>query len=139
MLCDLKNIPVNKIKNAEDAWNNIKYLMKDLHEFDKEREHLFVIGLNRANNVKYIDIVSIGSSKCAIVDPTQVFRFAVLKNVTSILMAHNHPSGNKNPSKEDVSVTKKIKEAGRLLEIELMDHIIVTEDEYYSFANEGCI
>lgn len=139
MLIDLKNIPFKKIRKPEEAWKTILFLMKDYHEFDRDKEHCFVIGLNRAHKVIYIDLVSIGNAISAIVCPMQVFRVAVLRGALQIMLFHNHPSGNNCPSSQDLAITNKIKQSGDILEIQLVDHIIVTDDSYFSFADEGCL
>ena len=81
-----------------------------------------------------------GNINSSIVDPRSVFRSAIVSNSASIIVAHNHPSGNLNPSESDNKITQKIKEAGNLLDIQLLDHIILTtEGDYYSYADNGIL
>lgn len=100
-------------------------------------EEVVVIALNRSLNVLGYYIVSSGGVSSCIVDPRVVFQFALLANASSIILAHNHPSGNLRPSQADELMTAKIKQAARFLDIELMDHVIVTAEGFYSFAQEG--
>lgn len=93
--------------------------------------------LNRANKVLGILEASSGGISGTVADPRLVFVAALKANASNIIISHNHPSGNLNPSKADEELTQKIKQAGQLLDIKLFDHIIVTSEGYYSFADEG--
>ncbi|MBX2896879.1 MAG: JAB domain-containing protein [Cyclobacteriaceae bacterium] len=102
-------------------------------------EQFKVILLNRAHRVLGIFEVSTGGVSGTVADPKIIFG-AALKGVASgIMLAHNHPSGNLLPSQSDIDLTRKIKEGGRFLEIQLLDHIIITSEGYYSFADQGFI
>ncbi len=95
---------------------------------DRDKEHFWVIGLNTKNRVKYVDLVTLGTLDASLVHPREVFRFAVMQGVSSILLMHNHPSGDPTPSKEDISVTTRLSEAGKVLGIEVLDHVIIGND-----------
>jgi len=95
--------------------------------------------LNRANKVHGIFEVSTGSSTGTIADPKLIFAAALKANACGIILVHNHPSGNLKPSQADIDLTRKMKEAGRFLEIQILDHLIVTTEGYYSFADEGIL
>lgn len=110
---------------------------KFLDELD--REELIVACLNAKNEVNSINVVSIGSLNNSIVHPREVFKAAILSNAASIVMIHNHPSGDVTPSKEDKEITLRIKESGTILGICLVDHIIIGNDTYYSFKEHGDI
>lgn len=101
------------------------------------RERFAVLLLNRHNKVLGINWVSVGGVAGTIADPKMIFQAALLANASSIILAHNHPSGNARPSDADRSLTKKVKEAGKLLDLPVLDHVILTSETYYSFANEG--
>lgn len=104
----------------------------------EEREHVLVFALNTKNDITGFYIASIGSVNSAIVHPREVFRFAITEGATKIILVHNHPSGNAEPSNEDTEITKRIKEAGKIIGIELLDHIIIgSEGNYYTFRGEG--
>ena len=102
-------------------------------------EEFKVILLNRNKRVLGIYTVTTGGLSECLVDTKLVFASALLGCATDIILAHNHPSGNKHPSVNDYRLTKQLREAGRVLGIEVVDHIIVTPDDYYSFADEGVI
>ncbi len=100
-------------------------------------EQFKVMLLNRANKVLGICEVSTGSSTGTVADPKLIFAAALKANACGIILAHNHPSGNLKASQADLDLTKKMKEGGKFLEIQVLDHIIVTSEGYYSFADEG--
>ena len=95
--------------------------------------------LNRTNFVLGITDLSSGGTNGCIIDLKVIFQYAILADATSILLAHNHPSGNLKPSDADIAITKKVKEAGKFLDIILLDHLIISpDDKYYSMADERC-
>ena len=104
---------------------------KFLDELDSEE--LIVACLNAKNEVNSVNVVSVGSLSSSIVHPREVFKTAILSNAASIVMIHNHPSGDVTPSKEDKEITLRIKESGTILEICLLNQIIIGDDKYYSF------
>ena len=96
--------------------------------------------LNQKNRVIGIHTVSMGSLTASVVHPREVFKVAILANCASILLAHNHPSGDCQPSKEDRAITTRLVEAGRLLGISVLDHVIIGgEGRYFSFADENLL
>ena len=102
------------------------------------QEEFLILFLNRANKVLGWSRLSIGGMTGTVVDPKIVFCMALLTGANSIVVSHNHPSGNMKPSEADIKLTKQLKEAGKLLEIQLLDHlIIVPEGSFFSFADEG--
>ena len=100
------------------------------------KEHLLMLSLNTKNKVIALHVVHIGSVNASIVHPRDIFQLAILDNATSIAIAHNHPSGDTTPSEEDINVTNRINEAGKLMGIELLDHIILG-DSYLSLKEKG--
>ncbi len=112
-------------------------LIKGMQEFDQAKEHFFVIGLNRAYCMIYLDWVSMGTLFGTVAEPREVFRNAIHLGASSIILAHNHPSGSLVPSKLDITMTKDMANAGKLLRIEVVDHVIVSHEGYYSFSDEG--
>ena len=120
---------------------------KDTYQYLKEiwskhlcyKEEFYLICLNRANKVLGYSVISVGGIAGCIVDVRIIFQTALKANASVIIIAHNHPSGNLQPSDQDISLTKKILEAGLLMQIPLLDHIIITSEGYYSFADEGMI
>ena len=104
---------------------------------DNSREHFAALYLNTAHEVIGFAIVSTGTANTTLVHPREVFQRAVLLGAMALIVAHNHPSGGERPSEEDSRVTKVLKEAGEVLGIRLLDHIIVTEETFWSFAEKG--
>lgn len=107
---------------------------------DSDREKMILLCLDSKNQPTAINTVSIGCLNSSIVHPREVFKVAILSNSASIIVYHNHPSGDVKPSKDDINITQRLKESGKILGIELIDHIIVGSNEmYYSFKEKGNI
>ncbi len=108
--------------------------------FDGEvKERFVVFWLSSSNNITGFEIVSEGTLNSSVVHPREVFRGAIVATCANIIIAHNHPSGNQDPSNEDISLTKKLVDAGKLLEISVFDHIIFAEHNYTSFIERRLI
>lgn len=106
---------------------------------DTPYEEFWILMLNRANKLIDEKRISEGGINGTVVDTRKLFKVALEKQASSIILCHNHPSGNRNPSGEDINLTKKLRDAGRMLEIPVIDHIIIANDNYYSFADEGLL
>ena len=108
---------------------------------DVDREHFVVLLLNQKNRVVGVNTVSIGSLTASVVHPREVFKPAILSNAASIILAHNHPSGQPQPSQEDRVLTVRLVAAGKLLGISVLDHVIIGDgtSAYFSFADEGLL
>ncbi|SCX66912.1 JAB domain-containing protein [Lysinibacillus fusiformis] len=104
-----------------------------------DREHFLVMCLDTKNQPTCIQTVHIGSLNSSIVHPREVFKTAILSNSASIIVAHNHPSNVTTPSSEDIEVTNRLKEAGSIIGIELLDHLIICEDSFLSLNEKGYI
>ena len=111
----------------------------ELDIVEKEKERFYAIGLDVKNKIKYVDVVSTGALDKSIVLPRETFRMAILSGVIRIVLAHNHPSGNIEPSEADLAITKRLVEAGKIIGIEVLDHIIVSEKGFFSFKNEDLL
>lgn len=111
-------------------------LVKEILE-DEDREKLVACFLNTKNQPVALNIVSIGSINSSIVHPREIFKAALLSNAASIILFHNHPSGDPTPSREDFSATERIRDCGKLMGIDLLDHVIVGDDKYYSMREKG--
>lgn len=106
---------------------------------ESDREQLLVCCLDTKNQPTAINVVSVGSLNTSIVHPREVFKVAILSNSASIILFHNHPSGDPAPSKEDISITERLKESGRILGIQVIDHIIIGDNSYCSLKEKGII
>lgn len=100
-------------------------------------EQFFVLLLDRQNQLYAFKQISSGGVSTTFTDPKLIFQTALLCHATQIILVHNHPSGNIQPSNNDLHMTKRLKELGDLLELPVLDHVIITEESYYSFADEG--
>lgn len=122
----------DKISKSSDAFEIFKSLIGDL-----PHEEFWILLLNKANRIIKKVRISEGGISGTIVDPKKIFQICLVQHTISIVLGHNHPSGNIQPSEADIKITKKIKDCGILLDIAVLDHIIVGDDRYYSFADEG--
>jgi DNA repair protein RadC len=104
-------------------------------EIDREKEHFYVMHLDIKSRVKLVELVSLGTLTSSLVHPRETFRRAVCQGSAAIMVAHNHPSGEADPSDEDTKVTKLLFEAGNILGITLLDHVIFTPTEFFSFRS----
>lgn len=119
------------IRSPEDAYNylsEMKYLTQ---------EHFVVLGLNTKNEVIFKETVFIGSLNASIVHPRETFKNLIRRSCASAIVAHNHPSGQPDPSREDIDVTKRLSEAGKIIGIELLDHVIIGAKSYVSLKEKG--
>lgn len=123
-----------KITSSKDAYEILK---RDL--LDIQHEEFWVLLLNRANRVIRKHQVSQGGVSGTVADPKIIFKSALEELASGIILAHNHPSGNLTASQADIDLTRKLKDAGKLLEIQVLDHVIVAGQKYYSFADEGML
>ena len=121
-----------KVKIPNDAANIIRDFIGD-----SDREKFVVLCLNVKNEPTAMQVVHTGSLNASIVHPRDVFKVAVLSNSASVVVAHNHPSGNPTASVEDIRVTKRLVEAGEILGIEVLDHVIITHEKCKSLKEEG--
>jgi DNA repair protein RadC len=103
------------------------------------RESFYALYLNRANRVLGYQLISLGGLSSTLVDIRCIYQAALKASASSILIAHNHPSGNNEPSDADLKITKKLKDAGKLLDITLLDHLILLPEGYTSMADEGLL
>ena len=123
------------IKSPAEVYQAAKQLLA-LHE--KPEEHFCILCLNTKNKIVGVHTISIGSLNTSIVHPREVFKAAMLNNANGIICLHNHPSGDPEPSREDIEITKRLVEAGKLLGIEVIDHVIIGEQGYISMK-ERCL
>ena len=130
---ELYEVPV--INSPTEVYQAAKQLLA-LHEEPEERFCIFC--LNTKNKIVGIHTISIGSLNASIIHPREVFKAAMLNNANSIICLHNHPSGDPKPSQEDIKITRRLVEAGEIIGIEVLDHIIIGEQSYLSMK-EKCL
>lgn len=129
-LTDVRERP--QIGSSRDAWQLIAPLLMDL-----PHEEFWILLLNRANRVIGREQISLGGVAGTVVDAKIVFRKAIEGMASSLILVHNHPSGNLQPSQQDIDLTRKLKKAGATLDIAVLDHLIIADSGYLSFADEG--
>ncbi len=123
-----------KITCSKDASHILTPFLTDLYT-----EEFRILLLDRANQVIANLSIGQGGFSGTVADPKKIFKEALAHNASGIILAHNHPSGNRKPSDNDITLTRKLKRAGENLDIQILDHIIVVSDSYYSFADEGIL
>jgi DNA repair protein RadC len=124
----------DNINGSKDAFNIMRR-----HFMDLNHEEFWIVLLTRSGKVIAKELISKGGLTGTVADPKIIFNMALQHNAASIVLTHNHPSGNLTPSQLDIDLTKKIANAGKLLDINVLDHLIITNEGFYSFADEGVI
>lgn len=129
LACDMP-----QTRSSFDAARMFRHYLGD----DADREHFLVAMIDQKNRLIGINTVAIGSLTAAVVAPREVFKAAILSNASGILACHNHPSSDPNPSQEDRKITHQLSEAGKMLGIKVLDHVIIGDgcERYFSFADE---
>ena len=125
------------IANSKDIARIMRKILLRQNRLHRKKEYFWAIGLSTAHNIEYIELLTIGTLNKNSVKPIDVFNFAVAKKCEKIILCHNHPSGNLEPSKEDIAITQLIQAGATVLGIELLDHIIISDEkEYTSIKNK---
>lgn len=122
------------VKSPEDVKNIV---MEEMRYFD--REHFRVLYLDRKNGIIFMEDISVGGLHSAVVHPREVFKNAIKMSAAAVILIHNHPSGDPAPSREDIEITRQLMEAGKILGIEVLDHIIIGDNRYCSLKAEHFI
>lgn len=122
-----------KIESIKDVISQFSYLR------EKQREHLAALYLNARNEVIFKKHLFVGTLDSNICHPREIFKYALEKNAASVILVHNHPSGDPEPSKADLEITKRVIEAGKIMGIDILDHIIITQERIFSFKNQKLI
>lgn len=125
------------IEGTNDVYGIMQRILLRENKIDQEKEHLWMIGMNEAGYILYIELVALGTFRAVNIEPMNVFRIAVMKNASRVIAIHNHPSGSLKPSEADLDMTDRLIQVGRILNIEFVDHLIITPVVYMSFRAEG--
>ncbi len=125
------------VNGPEDIYPIMRQILLRENKIGRNKEHFWVIGLANDNRILFIELVSLGSVNAAIINPSEVFQFAIQKLAVKVILVHNHPSGNLKPSVADKDITDRLIQAGRLVEREVIEHLIISPDDYFSFVGEG--
>jgi DNA repair protein RadC len=122
-----------RISSPQDVFNVVQGFLEDA-----DREYFMILTLNTKNHINGVNVVSVGSLNASLVHPREVFKAAILGNAAAIILVHNHPSLDPSPSPEDLEITRRLVEAGRLLGIEVLDHVVVG-DGWVSLKERGVV
>lgn len=140
----IQHVRIEMVKEKSDLYDsNIVRTHHDAHRIvsqflaNVDREHFIVLCLDSKNKVNAINTVHVGSLSASVVHPREVFKPAILANAASVIVAHNHPSGDPTPSREDIDVTKNLQQGGEYLGIDILDHIIVGDGRFVSLKSDG--
>ncbi len=123
-----------KISGMDDVIKAVKPMITD-----PNKEFFIALYLNTKNGILKQEVISIGSLNANIVHPREIFKTACMVSASSIIVAHNHPSGDPSPSREDIELTKKLVESGKMIGIEILDHVIIGYDKNYGFRESGVL
>ncbi|MFA5405291.1 MAG: DNA repair protein RadC [Ignavibacteria bacterium] len=127
-----ERVKKNAITKPEEI---VKYIKTEIEDFSKE--HFFVVSFDVRNRLIGIDKTSKGTLSASLVHPRETFESAIRRHAAQIIVAHNHPSGDTEPSDDDIRITKRLYEAGKIMGIELLDHIVITKDSYSSLKDKN--
>ena len=128
-----------KIYNAHDIYNVMREILILEEESDRMKEHFWTISLDNGNTVLNIELVSLGTATSVPVEPMEVYSIPLQKKAIKLILVHNHPSGNIVPSHNDEDITDRLIQVGLIMNVPVIDHLIITENSYYSFAESGLL
>lgn len=126
-----------KIANSEDVYNIMQQVLLRENRISRKQEHFWIIGLDNKSRILFIELLALGQQNRVNMNPSDTFRMAIYKLATQAILIHNHPSGSTELSKEDRELTDYLYKSGKFLRIEVIDHLVITETEYYSFEDNG--
>ena len=128
-----------QILNGNDLFMVMKEILLRESKIDRNKEHLWVVSLSISNQLLLIELIALGSVRDVQIEPMEIFSFALQKRAVKIIIVHNHPSGSLKPSQRDIEMTDKIQAIGDFLRVPLIDHLIISEKEYFSFDESGLL
>lgn len=126
-----------KVLNSTDIFTVMQTILLRENKIRRSQEHFWVIGLNSGNKILFIELVSLGATNRVEIAPAEVFRMAIYKSAIKMILVHNHPSGNAMISEADRDLTDRMIKSGNMLAIEVLDHLVITENGYTSFVDIG--
>ncbi|MCB2261831.1 MAG: hypothetical protein LGR52_02655 [Candidatus Thiosymbion ectosymbiont of Robbea hypermnestra] len=125
------------VNDAQDIYLIMRQILRRENKIGQGQEHFWMVGLNQENRILYIELVALGSSNMANINPREAFRMAIYKLAVQVIMIHNHPSGNVTPSTDDQDLTDHFIQAGKFLKVEVTDHLIISDKTYHSLVESG--
>ena len=133
----LSKVKKTRILNATDVAGMMQHVLLRESKIGRAQEHFWTIGLSNSNKILFIELIGLGRQNRLTANPPDVFRMAVYKQALKIIMVHNHPSGQMKPSRADRAVTDHMLKVGEILNIDVLDHIIISETRFFSFNDAG--
>ena len=128
-----------KILNSDDLYGIMQKILIREQKIDQNREHFWVIGLENNNRILFIELISLGTVNKTFAEPMEVFSLALQKRAVSIILCHNHPSGELRPSDEDKDITDRLIQVGIIVDLKVIDHLIISDKSYLSFKDIGLL
>ncbi len=125
------------VQSSFDIFSILQPILRRASKMDRGREHLWVLCLDQVHVIRHLELVGLGTLRSVLIDPAEVYSLALHKRAAAIAVVHNHPSGRVTPSCADRAVTEKLQHASHFLNIPLLDHLIISEKEFYSFCDSG--
>lgn len=135
----LKDAKNKRIFNFYDIYEIMQLILSRENKVDQNREHLWTISLNSAHKILNIELVSMGSVKKTVVEPMEVFSVPLQKRAVKLILVHNHPSGDIIPLDDDKDVTDRLIQVGFIMDVPVIEHLIIGDKIYYSFAEQGLL
>jgi len=137
MIIEIDNQDKIHLRNSEDIYAIMRSILTGENKVDGSKEHFWTIALDIVSKIVSIELVSFGSYRSTACEPTEVFSIPLQKKACSVVLIHNHPSGNIEPSPEDIDVTNRLYQVGKWMRTEVLDHLIISPYSYYSFKDNG--
>ena len=125
------------IETSADIFQLLQPAFLRQSKLNRDREHLWLMCLDHSQTVRTLELLGLGTQQTVLIDAMEVFHRALLRRAASIVVAHNHPAGSLKPSRSDITATEKLVDASHFLNIKLLDHLIISEKEFYSFRDGG--
>lgn len=135
----LKDTQKIKILCSDDIYGIMQRILMRENKIDRNREHFWTISLDNAHKILNIELVSMGSINSTLVEPMEVFSVPLQKRAVKLILVHNHPSGEIKPSKDDKDITDRLIQVGRIMKVPVLDHLIITENTFFSFEDSGLL
>ena len=126
-----------RIANSEDVYNIMQQVLLRENRISRKQEHFWIVGLDNKSRILFIELLALGQQNRVNMNPSDTFRMAIYKLATHAILIHNHPSGATEISNADRELTDYLYKAGRFLKIEVIDHLVITETDYFSFEDNG--
>ena len=135
----LKESQDKKINSSDDIYGIMQKILLRENKIDRNREHLWTISLSTAHKILNIELVTMGAINKVLIEPMEIFSVPLQKRAVKIILVHNHPSGELKPSAGDKDITDRLIQCGRIMNVPVLDHLIITEKTYFSFADTGLL